>query len=86
MKITRAARFKKAWGQLAKEEQSLARKAIINLARDTRYPALRVKKIKGVEDIWEARVSLSLRLTFNIVGNMIILRNIGRHDETVGRP
>ena len=86
MKIARTARFRKAWGQLTKGEKSLARKAITNLARDIRYPALRVKKIKGVEDIWEARVSLSLRITFQIEGNMIILRNIGHHDETVGRP
>ena len=86
MKIARTARFKKAWGQLAKGEKSLAGKAVTNLARDTRYPALRVKKIKGVEDIWEARASLSLRITFQIEGNTIILRNIGHHDETVGRP
>ena len=86
MKIARTARFKKAWGQLTKGEKSLARKAITNLALDIRYPALRVKKIKGVENIWEARVSLSLRMTFQIEGNTILLRNIGRHDETVGRP
>jgi mRNA-degrading endonuclease RelE of RelBE toxin-antitoxin system len=76
LKISRTARFKKAWEQLAKGEKSLARKAITNLASDIRYPALRVKKIKGVESIWEARVSLSLRITFQIEGNTIILRNI----------
>ena len=86
MKIARTARFKKAWGQLTKEEKSLARKAITNLALDMRYPALRAKKIKGVGNIWEARVSLSLRMTFQIEGNTIMLRNIGRHDETVGSP
>ncbi len=86
MKITRTARFKKAWQQLAKGEKSLVRKAITNLALDIRYPALRVKKIKGVENIWEARVSLSLRMTFQIEGNTILLRNIGRHDEALERP
>ncbi len=86
MKIARTERFKKAWEQLAINEKSLARKAITNLARDIRYPALRVKKIKGVEGIWEARVSLSLRITFQIVGDAILLRNIGRHDETIGHP
>jgi mRNA interferase RelE/StbE len=86
VKIARTARFKKAWGQLNKGEKSLAQKAITNLARDIRYPALRAKKIKGVEDIWEARASLSLRITFQIDGDTIILRNIGHHDETVGHP
>ncbi|MCX8126836.1 MAG: hypothetical protein N3E40_06865 [Dehalococcoidia bacterium] len=86
MRITRTDRFKKAWQELTEEEKELARKAIRNLAKDLRYPALRVKKIQGVEHIWEARVSRSLRMTFQIEGDTIILRNIGRHDETLERP
>ena len=86
MKITRTARFKKAWQELTKEEKALGRKAFRNLATDLQYPALRVKKMQGVEHIWEARVSRSLRMTFEIEGNTIILRNIGHHDETLERP
>lgn len=86
MKITRTARFKKAWQELTEEEKELGRKALRNLATDLRYPALRVKKIQGVEHIWEARVSGSLRMTFEIEGDTIILRNIGRHDKTMERP
>jgi mRNA interferase RelE/StbE len=51
-----------------------------------RYPGLRVKKIKGTEYIWEARASRSLRMTFQIEEDTIILRNIGQHDETLNRP
>ena len=86
MRIARTEGFKKAWKQLNKEEKELARKAIRNLAIDIRYPALRVKKIRGTEHIWEARASRSLRLTFQVVGGTIILRNIGHHDETLERP
>jgi len=86
MKIARTERFKKAWILLTKTEKSLARKAISKLASDIRYPALRVKKIKGVSDIWEARASLDLRITFQIKRDTILLRNIGHHDETIGRP
>ena len=86
MRIARTARFKKSWERLTKADETLARKAITNLAINTQYPSLRVKKIKGTENIWEARVSLSLRITFRIEGNTIILRNIGRHDETLERP
>jgi len=86
VKIARTARFKKAWGQLTEEEKMLARKAIRNLAMDIRYPALRAKKIKGAEDLWEARVSRSLRMTFRIEGDTVILRNIGHHNETLERP
>jgi mRNA-degrading endonuclease YafQ of YafQ-DinJ toxin-antitoxin module len=86
VKITRTARFKKAWQELTEEEKALGRKALRNLATDLRYPALRVKKMEGVEHIWEARVSRSLRMSFELEGNTIILRNIGRHDETLERP
>ena len=86
MKITRTARFKKAWRELNEEEKDLARKALRNLAADLRYPALRVKKMQGVEHIWEARVSRSLRMTFQIESDTIILSNIGRHNETLERP
>ena len=86
MQVARTGRFKKAWGQLTKGEQALAQKAITNLVGNIRYPALRVKKIKGTENIWEARVSRSLRITFQMGGNAIILRNIGHHNETLGRP
>ena len=86
MKITRTARFKKAWKELSEEEKDLTRKALRNLATDLQYPSLRVKKMQGVEHIWEDRVSHSLRMTFEIEGNTIIVRNIGQHDKTLERP
>lgn len=86
MRIARTDSFKKAWSQLTEEQKVLARKAIENTAIDMSYPGLRVKKIKGTEHIWEARVSRSLRMTFQLVGDTIVLRNIGQHDETLGRP
>ena len=86
MRIARTTGFKKAWKQLNEGEKALARKAIRNLAMDIGYPALRVKKIKGTEHIWEARASRSLRPTFQIEGDTFILRNIGHHDETLERP
>jgi mRNA-degrading endonuclease YafQ of YafQ-DinJ toxin-antitoxin module len=86
MKITRTARFKRAWEELTEEDKELGRKALGKLATDLGYPALRVKKMQGTGHIWEARVSRSLRLTFELEGDTFVLRNIGRHDETLERP
>ena len=86
MKIARTARFKKAWQELTGEEKELGRKALRKLGSDLGYPALRVKKMQGTGRIWEARVSRSLRLTFEVEGDTLVLRNIGRHDETLERP
>lgn len=86
MKILRTSRFKKAWQQLTDSEKRLSGKAIMHLTSNIKYPALQVKKIKSTSDIWEARASLSLRITFQIENELIILRNIGRHDETLKHP
>lgn len=86
MQLARTARFKKAWNRLTEEEKELGRKALRNLSTDMRYPSLGVKKIKGAERLWEARVSRSIRLTFHIDGDVMVLRNIGRHDETLENP
>ena len=72
MKVARTGRFKKAWGQLNKEEKALTKKAITNLAVNIRYPALRAKKVKGTENIWEARVSRSLRITFQMHRHLVV--------------
>ena len=86
MKISRTARFKSAWQELTEEEKELGRKALRNLVTDLGYPALRAKKMQGTGHIWEARVSRSLRVTFELEGDTLVLRNIGRHDETLERP
>lgn len=86
MKIARTDRFKKAWRQLNDKDKISGRKAIENLIANIKYPSLRVKKIKGTENIWEARASHELRMTFQMGLDMIILRNIGRHDETLKQP
>ena len=86
MNISRTENFKRAWKQLNDEQKKLAVKAIEQLVTDIRYPAPRVKKIKGTENIWEARVSKSIRITFQREKSTILLRNIGQHDETIGRP
>lgn len=86
MRFIRTLRFKKAWKELDETEKNLAAKALHNLFDDIRYPALRVKKMQGVNNIWEARISRSLRMTFQIQKDFIVLRNIGRHDETLKNP
>jgi hypothetical protein len=83
VRIGRTARFKKAWQELTQEEKESGRKALRNMATDPGYPALRVRKMQGTGHIWEARVSRSLRVTFELKGDTLVLRNIGRHDETL---
>lgn len=50
------------------------------LLENPRHPSLRLKKMKGFPDIWEARVTKNYRFTFQIQGNFYLLRRIGTHD------
>jgi len=50
------------------------------------YPGLRVKKLKGTNDIWEARVSKRLRITFNMTVDTITILNVGEHDKVLKKP
>ena len=36
--------------------------------------------------IWEARVDFQYRMTLEIEGGYCLLRNVGKHDETLSRP
>jgi mRNA-degrading endonuclease YafQ of YafQ-DinJ toxin-antitoxin module len=61
-------------------------KALRLLASEPRYPGLRVKRIQGTDGIWEAHASDSLRITFEMDGETLILRMVGPHDATLKNP
>ncbi len=86
MPIQRTERFKHAYKKLPPEIQERVKKTLRLLVSNIRHPSLRVKKIQGTGNIWEARVSRSCRLTFQIEGETYILRNVGEHDHTLKNP
>lgn len=53
------------------------------LLENPRHPSLRVKKIQGEENIWEARVDIQYRFTFEYEEEFILLRTVGNHDEVL---
>lgn len=79
-------RFKRAYRDLPSELQSKADKALKLLQENPRHPSLHLKKIQGTPGIWEARVDRSCRLTLEMQSNAFLLRNIGKHDETLENP
>ncbi len=86
MRLVLTNRFKKAYQSLAADDQGRVQKAIRLMSGDLRHPSLRVKRIKGTRDIWEARASKSLRITFETEGYALFFRNIGQHDQTLKKP
>ena len=78
--ISRTQSFARDFKNLPKEIQQRAERAIGLLAANPLHPSLRTKKMQGLEDIGEARVTLSYRITFQRMGDALILRRIGTHD------
>ena len=77
-------RFERAYTRLQAGDAARVAKTIHLLASDMRHPGLRVKRVQGTSDIWEARASHSLRLTFEIHEDLLILRNVGLRDKVLG--
>ena len=73
-------RFERDYKKLSPSDKEKVNQALFKMEADLKYPSLAVKKIRGTEDIWEARASLFLRLTFTRTGNEIYLRTVGQHD------
>lgn len=57
------------------------------LAKNPRYPSLQGKPIQGVEGLYEARIDLDYRLTYErLEGDVLLLRVVARHDEAIRNP
>ena len=72
--------FERDYRKLPPDLKARVNKTLLQMERDLRYPALQAKKMQGTADIWEARVTRSSRITFNLEGNVITLRTVGEHD------
>jgi len=83
MRLQYTQRFERAYIRLQAGDAARVEEAIHLLAGDMRHPGLRVKRVQGTSDIWEARASHSLRRTFEIHEDLLILRNVGLHDKVL---
>ena len=82
--LFRTEEFKRDYQSLTQNEKQAIRRALERLKDDLRYPSLRVKKMQGRDDVWEARASEDLRILFVIdKPETLILRTCGHHDSTL---
>ena len=85
IKFTR--RFLKSFARLPLDVQEKIKKQIALLAENPRHPSLQTKPIQGTGGIYEARVDHDIRVTYERdAEDTLILRVVGRHDETLKNP
>lgn len=80
MQISGTDKFKKSYKKLPEEIKKAAQKQFLLLLSNPNHPSLNRKKMKGLPGIWEARITHGYRFTFQVEGDLYILRNIGAHD------
>ncbi len=86
MNIKAYKRFVKCYRELPVDIQKKTDKQIKLLSENIRHPSLHTKKIKGSSDIWEVRIDIHYRMTFEIIEDTVFLRVIGNHDEVLKNP
>jgi mRNA interferase RelE/StbE len=79
MKIQTTKPFDRDYDALPELIKDRADKQFVLLLNNPNHPSLRLKKIKGHSDIWEGRITKSYRFTFQISGEIYILRRMGTH-------
>lgn len=80
-KIAYTQRFHKDYLNLPENIQKKTDEQIERLANGNfSYPSLRMKKIKGEENVWEASITMNYRMVFNLEKDLIMFFKIGSHD------
>lgn len=77
--------FKEEFDNLPLSIQKKYRKQIRFLLFNFFYPSLRIKKMRGYTNRWEARIDYHYRFTLYKEENELILISIGPHDEGLGK-
>lgn len=86
MKISRTNVFKIDYKKLPKTTQNKFDSKIRLFMNDINHPSLRVKKMKGYKNRWEASIDMFYRFTFEIHSDHYLLRRIGPHDDVLKKP
>ena len=80
MKLSFTKTFIRGYRKLSGEIKETTDKQLGLLLSNPRHPSLGIKKMNDPRNIWEGRITESYRFTFQIEGDIYILRKVGTHD------
>jgi mRNA-degrading endonuclease RelE of RelBE toxin-antitoxin system len=80
MKLLFTKNFVRDYRKLPQGIQQTVDKQLEFLLENAKHPSLNVKKMNDPRNIWEGRVTSGYRFTFQIEGDVYILRKVGTHD------
>jgi addiction module RelE/StbE family toxin len=86
-KIRFTRRFLKSFARLPIPVQEKVKKQITWLAENPRHPSLQTKPIQGIKGIYEARIDIDYRMTYERESDdTLVLRVVSKHDEALKKP
>ncbi len=80
MKLLFTKTFLRDYRKLPQDIQQLTDKQLGFLLSNPKHPSLNLKKMNDPRNIWECRITMSYRFTFQITEELYILRKVGSHD------
>lgn len=86
-KIKSSPRFIKAYLKLHPAIREKVDKALKLLAENPRHPSLQTKPVQSFKRIYEARVDIQYRLTYErIPDDTLLIRVVALHDDALKNP
>ena len=83
-KIRFTRRFLKSFARLPAAVQDKVKKQLALLADNPRHPSLQTKPVQGATGLFEARVDIDYRLTYERdEDDTLVLRVVAKHDKTL---
>jgi len=80
MRLLFTKNFVRNYRKLPQEVQKAVDQQLELLLTNAQHASLGIKKMNDPRNIWEARVTLTYCFTFQIEGDIYILRKVGSHD------
>jgi len=86
-KIKLTDRFIELYKNLPKSIRKKINRQIQLLAENPRHPSLQTKPIQGTNGIFEARIDINYRLTYErLPDDTLLLRVVAKHDDALKKP
>ena len=86
-KIQLTERFIALYSSLPASIRKKINRQISLLADNPRHPSLQTKPIQGTKGIYEARIDINYRLTYErLPDDTLLLRVVAKHDEALKKP
>ncbi len=86
-KIKLSDRFIELYKSLPASIRKKIKRQIQLLEENPRHPSLQTKPIRGTNGIYEARVDINYRLTYErLPDDILLLRVVAKHDDALKKP